>query len=68
MSQRVTDVRMTRPRHSELFQTPPTRVGRIEEAKIVPEEKKQLNLILNELRKELFRMEHDDWKFPNTEF
>ena len=35
-----------------------------EDVKIIPEERKQINLILAELRKELGRMEQDDWKFP----
>lgn len=38
-----------------------------EDVKIIPEERKQINLILAELRKELGRMEQDDWKFPTLE-
>ncbi len=32
------------------------------------EEKRQLNLIMAELRKELTRMEHDEWRYPTTNF
>jgi len=38
-----------------------------EDTRIVSEEKKQLNLILGELRKELTRMEADDWRFSKLE-
>ena len=35
-----------------------------EDVKIVSEERKQINLILGELRKELGRIEQDDWRYP----
>jgi hypothetical protein len=35
---------------------------------VISDEKRQLNLILAELRKELTRMDHDEWRFPATNF
>ncbi len=32
------------------------------------DEKRQLQLILAELRKELTRMDYDDWRYPSTSF
>ena len=42
----------------------PVAVAAREDVRIISEERKQINLILGELRKELVRMEQDDWKFP----
>ena len=35
-----------------------------EDVKIISEDRKQINLILGELRKELARMDQDDWRYP----
>ncbi len=57
----------------EMFQSPTGFRNSIvatpkEERPVLSEEKKQLNLILNELRKELGRMDHDEWRYPVTKY
>ena len=40
---------------------------RSEEQRLISDERRQLHAILTELRKEIPRMDADDWKYPSFE-
>jgi hypothetical protein len=54
--------------HSRFHSQSITGRDELKSAHSMTEEKRQLNLIMAELRKELTRMEHDEWRYPATNF